>query len=59
MKRAAHCNECKHYNGDRDRPCNLDHRPRFYLPQTMRAVHTGDFGWKRRCADFKDAKEQQ
>lgn len=57
MTRAAHCDECKHYDADivphEGWPCVEGHKPRFYIPQTMNQEHRGDYGWKRRCEDFE------
>lgn len=61
MKRAAYCDECKHYRGGTDRQtvCGRGHLPKFYFAKSYLQLVLGDFGWKRRCPEFKDARTPQ
>lgn len=55
-KPAKWCDECKHYSLIDDDPksnvCGLNHKPRFYVPQTNSQAYLNIWGWKRRCEDF-------
>lgn len=54
----AFCDECVHHRPTALTPaqvCRLGHRPRFFIPYTMRDIMRQDYGWKRRCADFSHA----
>lgn len=59
-KKAHYCDECIYHHfpkGDLSRnylECKKGHKPRFYNPRTM----DGDFGWKRRCDDFKAIRDE-
>ena len=57
-KKAKNCHECRHWrSGSFGEPdCAKGHKPRFYLPQTMRDAITDGFGYKRRCADFEEVE---
>lgn len=60
---AKHCDECQHFVlGVEGRAwkeiCALEHRPRFYIPQTLSQAHSSDWGWKRRCEDFKAVSKE-
>lgn len=60
MRRAAHCDECRHFDAGlidagEGWPCREGHRPRFYQPKTMGQAVFGWYGWKRRCEDFERA----
>lgn len=55
---AAFCDECAHHWPTALTPaqaCRLGHRPRFFIPHTMRDAVPQNYGWKRRCADFSPA----
>ena len=57
-KPAVFCDQCRHYDptlleAGEGWPCEEGHKPRFYAPKTMSQAHTNDWGWKRRCDDFK------
>ena len=56
--KAANCADCKHFafKASLLNLCKRGHKPRFYIPQTMAQANIGDFGWKRRCEDFKEMK---
>lgn len=47
------CNDCRHFIEDEVMVCEMGHKPRFYLPQTISRAHAGNWGWKRRCNDRK------
>jgi hypothetical protein len=38
--------------------CSVGHRPRFYLPRGRYPFYDNDWGWKRRCGDFKEGMPQ-
>ena len=58
--KAADCHACVHFKNQHYLKgmdmCKLGHKPRFYNPQTLAQAHTGMYGWKKRCNDFKDMK---
>lgn len=63
-KPAKYCDECKHYVDQEDESkwrdvCGLNHKPRFFIPQTMSQAHSKNWGWKRRCGDFVPTSEVQ
>jgi hypothetical protein len=54
------CHDCKHFKHEvywevKDM-CRLGHKPRFYRPITMHRAHTGLYGWKKKCQDFKEQR---
>lgn len=54
--KSRHCDECvnrRRYSEGKTEspPCDLGHRARFYRPTSD--PHKIDWGWKRRCEDFK------
>ena len=52
--KAKHCDECKHFYyhvGADMRECQKGRKPRFYSP--VIAIRVQDWGWKRKCEDFK------
>ena len=56
-----HCDECEHFDRripalDSGLVCLLGHKPRFYQPYK---IEDHRWGWKRRCEDFKEAKDAQ
>ncbi len=63
--KASHCDQCIHatiklyvYRGPPEfdvLTCAKKHKPRFYVPTTIRKAMDGDFGWKRVCGDFQNA----
>jgi len=63
MTRAANCDECRHYDATlldagEGWPCVEGHKPKFYkATTTMRAI-LGDYGWRRRCEDFEQARHE-
>lgn len=52
-----YCDECQHLQEHYGRPvehsCAKGHALRFYHAQTLSQAHRGDWGFKRRCADFQ------
>ncbi len=52
------CHDCKHFKHavywEVKDMCRLGHKPRFYKPITMHQAHTGMYGWKKKCQDFKE-----
>jgi hypothetical protein len=61
VSRAAHCDECKHFDPDiieRGSPCVEGHKPRFYPPKSMHEANFGWYGWKRKCEDFAKETEE-
>lgn len=56
--KTRYCNECKYltHHEDKDSVCKLGHKPRFYIPKDFSDVRMGNFGYKRKCADFKECK---
>lgn len=53
------CDECAHFNPDvlyDECPCDKEHRARFYKP---RGPLDTDYGWKRKCADFREKTPTQ
>ena len=54
MKRAAHCDDCKHFHVTLhpSSTCSQGHKPRFYAPKTISQATFGWYGWKRKCEDF-------
>lgn len=57
---AKNCDECKHLKTNTidlsDFPyCLKGHKPRLYKPQNLSDAHSGNWGFKRRCEDFKEA----
>lgn len=57
--KAKRCDECRHWRGGSfgAPDCAKGHRPRFYLPTSIAGAHRGDFGFKRRCGDFEEARD--
>lgn len=60
--KTRHCDDCEHFDAaliliDGD-PCKLEHTPRFYRAQEITLGGKWS-GWKRRCEDFKEAKDAQ
>ena len=53
MAKAVHCEDCKYreWIGVDGLLCNKGHKPRFYQPTGN--PYFSDWGWKRRCDDFK------
>lgn len=55
--KAKNCDECQFFNVELTYPfnvvCSKGHKPRFYKPATLSDAHRGDWGFKRRCNDFK------
>jgi hypothetical protein len=61
MKKASHCDECKHasvkwflYRGPPAfdvLTCAKKHKPRFYQPKSN--PHDCNWGWKRVCNEFE------
>ena len=50
--KAKQCDECKNF---KHLPwCKKGHKPRFYKPANLSDAHSGNWGFKRRCADFKE-----
>ena len=50
-KPAAQCWECDHHRDTGETlVCSKGHKPRFYAP---RGNFDFEYGWKRRCKDFK------
>lgn len=61
--KAKQCDECEHMKVDEARmvlpnvwvadviQCAKNHKPRFYMPKSYLDF---DYGWKRRCEDFKE-----
>lgn len=58
--KARHCDECDHYDERKGRisepPCAKQHKPRFYKPTDD--PHNTNWGWKRRCEDFKESTRE-
>jgi hypothetical protein len=56
-QKAHHCEDCQHreWFPISFLRCKKGHKPRFYTP---RNPHDGDFGWKRRCADFVETENK-
>lgn len=60
--KAKHCDECQHMKVEEARQvvpdlwvtdvirCAKGHSPRFYMPRNYSDT---DYGWKRRCDDFR------
>lgn len=57
MKQAKHCAECQHFAYYVGPLCAKGHKPRFYAPQTHHQAMLGLYGYKRRCEDFKETKD--
>lgn len=57
--KAKYCDECRHFN-DEDVPgaavCWKGNKPRWYAPKSDSA-HATDYGYKRKCDDYEQAKE--
>ena len=56
--KTRYCDECEHWqeiNFRRTTPCSLGHKPRFYRPTDD--PHHINWGWKRRCEDFKEKRD--
>lgn len=55
--RAVNCDQCRHYDAEivpfEGWPCVEGHKPRFYAPKTTMEAESGEWGWRRRCADFE------
>ena len=51
-----HCDECANHMSvlGNELACALDHKPRWYSPKGPMDFN---YGWKRRCADFKELKK--
>jgi hypothetical protein len=52
--KTSHCDECAYLDSQRrydEVPCDKGHKPKFYKP---RGALDTDYGWKRKCADFRD-----
>jgi hypothetical protein len=60
MKKARNCADCDHFRfvGTLQDACECSkgHRPRFYNP---RSPNDPDWGWKRRCDDFKQKQDSK
>ncbi len=57
--KAKHCDECANegpYFPDNEYKfnCLLGHKPRFYQPRSPYPHDGNDWGWKRKCEDFKE-----
>jgi len=55
--KTALCHECKHFKNEHyllgKDMCKLGHKPRFYNPPTMMKYYENNWGWKKKCEDFK------
>lgn len=61
--KTRHCDECSNFKNTLDHEgsdfltwCSVGHRPRFYNP---RSYNDENFGWKRKCGDFKAKKGEK
>ena len=56
--KTRYCDECSNYDERKSRvsenPCGIGHKPRFYR---QRVGWSPDWGWKRRCEDFKEKRD--
>ena len=54
--KTRHCDECAHFTRYQTpgTVCKLKHKPRFYQPTR---IMDNNWGWKRRCEDFKEATD--
>ena len=58
--KTRYCDECAHRRlysegAAESPPCELGHKPRFYKPYEYQ--HDYNWGWKRRCEDFKEKRD--
>lgn len=55
-----HCEECWHFDGTKAvedlPPCEKGHKTRFYRPKDDVDPHDSSWGWKRKCEDFKEQR---
>ena len=49
--KARQCNECTYFVSHEKDPCTLGNKPRFYKPKNDDPY--ADFGYKKKCEDFK------
>jgi hypothetical protein len=54
MRKAHLCDECVHFEPNREGVCLLGHRPYFYPPNDA-TIMNRQWGYKRRCQDYKPA----
>lgn len=57
--KAKNCDDCEHYTWSfvSEAKCKLGHKLRFYKPKTLSDAHSGNFGYKRKCEDFKGVEQ--
>ncbi len=53
-KKASFCADCVNFS--LNAVCAKNHKPRHYMPQSMRDSVNGNYGYKRVCNDFKECK---
>ncbi len=51
--KTKHCDKCKHYTNNENEVCELEYKPRFYVPRNS---PYSDFGYKKKCKDFEELK---
>lgn len=53
-----HCDECANHRAviGNELACALDHKPRWFAPKNDNP-HDINYGWKRKCEDFRELDE--